>query len=66
MTGGFKIVNYHNLEYGELYDMKRDPEEFNNLWESKMHQELIADLIKKSYDASMVITDPGPRRYGKY
>ena len=65
-TRDYKIVNYHNLDYGELYDLDRDPNEFNNLWESEKHRALKADLIKKSFDASMMITDPGPRRYGRY
>ena len=30
--GRYKIVNYHGMEYGELYDHETDPEEFCNLW----------------------------------
>ena len=62
----YKLVNYHNLEYGELYDLTADPNEFLNLWESKQHRTIKFELIKKSFDASMVITDPGPERIGRY
>ena len=28
----FKLVFYYSLQTGELYDLKEDPDEFNNLW----------------------------------
>ncbi|MCG8310869.1 MAG: sulfatase-like hydrolase/transferase [Cytophagales bacterium] len=62
----YKLVNYHNLDYGELYDLIADPNEFVNLWESEQHKDIKLELIKKSFDASMVITDPGPKRIGRY
>jgi arylsulfatase A-like enzyme len=65
-TRDHKLVVYHNLDYGELYDMQKDPEEYHNLWESDAHQELKAELILESFNASMIITDPGPRRIGRY
>ncbi|MGG1554069.1 sulfatase family protein [Paenibacillus ferrarius] len=30
---GIKTIHYMNRDYGELYDLKRDPEERHNLWE---------------------------------
>jgi arylsulfatase A-like enzyme len=62
----YKLNVYHNLDYGELYDLAKDPGEFNNLWEDEEYRDIKSGLIKKSFDASMVITDPGPRRIGRY
>ena len=33
-TGTQKIAYYHGLETGELYDLEKDPGEFENLWSS--------------------------------
>lgn len=62
----YKLSVYHGNEYGELYDMKNDPNEFNNLWENPDFQNIRNDLIKKSFDASIVISDPGPKLIGRY
>ena len=62
----YKLVVYHGNDYGELYDMKNDPNEFNNLWENPDSQNIKNDLIKKSFDASIVISDPGPPLIGRY
>ncbi|MBD3289694.1 sulfatase-like hydrolase/transferase [candidate division KSB1 bacterium] len=65
-TEKYKLVVYHGNEYGEMYDMKNDPNEFNNLWENPDFQNIKNDLIKKSFDASIVISDPGPPLIGRY
>ena len=31
-TRGHKLVIYHGHGLGELFDMQKDPHEFNNLW----------------------------------
>lgn len=65
-TERWKLVVYHGSDCGELYDMKNDPDEFNNLWEDPAAQDVKNELIKRSFDASITITDPGPRRIGRY
>jgi arylsulfatase A-like enzyme len=62
----YKLIVYHGGEYGELYDLEEDPEEFDNLWERSEAQTTKHDLIKRSFDASIVITDPGPPLIGRY
>jgi arylsulfatase len=62
----YKLVNYHNLEYGELYDLKNDPDEFNNLWENPDYYDIKNKLIKASFDATVKITDVGPERIGRF
>ena len=55
---------YHGHQHGELYDLQEDPHEFENLWEQPDKQSLKLDLMKHSYDASMLAMDRGPQRIG--
>lgn len=60
----YKLVMYHGHAHGELYDLETDPGEFENLWDTSSAQSLKMDLMKRSYDASMLAMDRGPRRIG--
>ncbi|MCX6376498.1 MAG: DUF4976 domain-containing protein, partial [Armatimonadetes bacterium] len=57
-----KIAVYAGIEQGELYDLKADPDEFDNLWDSPAHKDLKHDLVKMCFDASVCTTDPLPER----
>ena len=59
-----KLVVYHGHQHGELYDLVADPDEFENLWDEPSSQCLKLDLMKRSYDSSMLAMDRGPRRVG--
>lgn len=48
--GQYKIVNFHGKDYGELYDLKNDPSEFENLWDNESYSKLKAELTKKNFD----------------
>ncbi len=43
----YKITVHFNREYGELYDLERDPGEYVNLWDKPEHQTLKNDLLLK-------------------
>lgn len=43
----YKITFYYNQTYGELFDLQKDPEEFNNLWDKKEYQSLKQKLMLK-------------------
>jgi len=60
----FKLVVYHGLGLGELYDLEQDPGEFNNLWNEVGSSEIKNDMILKSFDASMSAVDLGPKCIG--
>ena len=60
----YKIINYHQHDFGELYDLEVDPWEFDNFWNSPDHGHIKAVLMKASFDASMRILDLGPPRVG--
>ena len=60
----YKLVLYHGHGCGELYDLQEDPEEFENMWDEPEAQPLVLELLKRSYDASMLAMDRGSRRIG--
>lgn len=43
----YKITVYYNQTYGELYDLKEDPNEINNLWDSVDYKDLKSELLLK-------------------
>jgi arylsulfatase len=57
----YKLVVHHGEELGELYDLQKDPDEFDNLWDHPDYGKLKLELIKKNFDASVLPTDPRPR-----
>lgn len=65
-TRQYKLVVYHGNAYGELYDLYEDPDEHENMWEDEVAQDLKHELIKASFDASIVIHDPGSTRIGRF
>ncbi|MDF2959537.1 MAG: sulfatase-like hydrolase/transferase [Paenibacillus sp.] len=62
----FKLVVYHGLDIGELYDLERDPDEHENLWNDRVYEETKWNLLRKSFDASALFSDPGPVQIGRY
>ena len=52
----WKLNVYHNHGLGELYDMQADPHEFDNLWDSPDHRELVRDdgLLQASFNATVM------------
>jgi arylsulfatase len=61
-----KIVVYHGQDTGELYDLAKDSDEFDNLWDSPDHQDLKLRLMKQCFDASVFTMDPDPPRLGPF
>jgi arylsulfatase A-like enzyme len=49
----YKISVYMNKDYGELFDLKSDPNETANLWNAPDSQELKKDLLLKFMHAEM-------------
>ncbi len=50
-TDRYKLIRYHGIwDTNELYDLKEDPNEMNNLIASPEHQELILELTGEIYD----------------
>jgi arylsulfatase A-like enzyme len=61
-----KIVVYHGVDEGELYDLDEDPDEFNNLWHVPARTPMKMRLMKRAFDASVFTMDPTPPRLGPF
>ena len=62
----YKIVVYHGEEYGELYDLQKDPDEFENRWQDAAHREARFELLKRCFDARVFTMDPLPPRVAPF
>ena len=49
-----KLCMYHSHGLGELYDLELDPWEHNNLWDSARHRATRDELVRASFDATMM------------
>ena len=54
----WKLVSYHGKDLFELYDLENDPWEHNDLSDSADHQDVLRDLMRKSFDAAIYATPP--------
>jgi arylsulfatase A-like enzyme len=62
-TENYKLSIYHDKDLGELYDLQKDPWEFEDLWDNSHYQEIKHQLIYESFNAHVVLTtDVGSRR----
>ena len=62
--GRYKLIVYHNQHLGELYDLEADPGEFDDLWDSPVHQVRKSELLQRGFDATMLTLYRGPDRIG--
>jgi arylsulfatase len=56
----WKLVIYHSHGLGELYDLAEDPGEFHSLWDDPGYARSKAELIQRSFDATVMAADQGP------
>jgi len=62
----YKLVVYHDREMGELYDLERDPGEFENQWTDANYADVRFELMKKSFDALANAVDIGPKQVTQF
>jgi arylsulfatase A-like enzyme len=46
-TKRWKLVHFLNEEFGQLFDLEKDPEEANNLWSSTSHSAVRQEMMDK-------------------
>lgn len=49
----YKLTVYRDQDYGELFDLEKDPKEVNNLWDSSEHQSLKCQLMTKAVNSEL-------------
>ena len=64
--GRHKAAVYQGHEIGELYDLREDPGEFDNLWDRPACRELKAEMVRRAFDAYLATSSAGVRRIGSY
>lgn len=64
--GRYKLCLYHGHDIGELYDLKTDPDEFDNLWDEPAHKDLKLTLLKNHIDAFASTLSAGEERTKAY
>ncbi len=57
-TRVFKLVVYHGHALGELFDLSKDPKEFDNLWDGPDYEEKRLVLLKCCFDATIHACNP--------
>lgn len=62
ITDRYKLTIYAGKPYGELFDLKEDPMELNNLWSEPDYQALKASLKCQMLDAYILQDNALPRR----
>ena len=65
-THDAKIVVYHGLNDGELYNLRDDPQEFKNEWHSPEYRDLKLSMLQRCFDRSVFTMDPLPERRGPF
>ncbi len=47
VTERYRLTCYSGQDYGELFDLHEDPDEYFNLWDKPEHQKLRIQLLDK-------------------
>jgi arylsulfatase A-like enzyme len=62
----WRFSYYPGKDYGELYDLEKDPHEFTNLWNDSKLQNFKVELTRKLLDRIVETRDPLPTKEKPY
>lgn len=57
-----KLIRYHNIDQGELYDIEADPGETRNVWQDPNYSDLKLRMLTLLCDCMAWTIDPLPER----
>jgi arylsulfatase A-like enzyme len=60
VTERYKLTYYPGQPFGELFDLRDDPWEYENRWDSPAHRAVRDDLLRQLLDVLCVTEDPLP------
>jgi arylsulfatase A-like enzyme len=61
-TKEWKLIHYPDAPYGELYSLKNDPDEFENLWADPQYSKTRKDMEELLLNKLFAAEDPLPER----
>ena len=59
-SSDYKIARYHGSDYGQLFDLKNDPDESHNLWGDPAAAAIKAEYLLRLCDRIALTADPLP------
>ncbi|HHY82895.1 MAG TPA: sulfatase-like hydrolase/transferase [Clostridiales bacterium] len=62
----WRLTYYANQDFGELYDLRKDADEFINLWDNPDYTDIKNALIRKLLDKVLSTEDTLPIRSARY
>ncbi|MNR15857.1 hypothetical protein D3C85_1324160 [compost metagenome] len=60
--GRYKLVRVHSSSAGELYDLERDPAEYDNLYQDPAYMDVKLRMLEMLSDRMAWTVDPLPER----
>jgi arylsulfatase A-like enzyme len=60
VTPDWRMTIYRGADWGELYDLRNDPDELENLWDCARHQSIRSDLLFDLIQSMQEFSDDSP------
>ena len=60
ITEDSRLTLYEGVDWGELYDLAKDPHEMNNLWDDPQSRDRRYELTEKLTRKMMELADASP------
>jgi arylsulfatase A-like enzyme len=64
VAGQWRMTLYSEADWGELYDLKNDPNEFYNLWDDPGHIGVRTEMLERLSRRMMDLSDSSPLSTG--